>query len=199
MASKPVLASATLATDPAPAPRPNRANWLVFGFALVLLISLTALAYTLVPNLRPQPSQSAGDAALSLEQRMILIAERLQCPVCQGQSVAFSNSPLAAEMRRQIREKLQAGASEQQITQYFIDRYGVRILREPPRTGLHLWLWLTPATGLGVGLLWLVWRLRQMAQTRRPQPAEAPGEQTTTLADPEIHELLVRYDKDLFT
>lgn len=196
MASKPIA-------RPASAPKQGRVhNWIMALFLVMLVAGLAGLAWLLAPNLRQAIPLAAGGAGLSLDQRMIRIADRLQCPICEGQSVAFSNSQLAAEMRRLILDKLQDGEDEAQIMQYFVDRYGVKILREPPKQGLNIWLWITPMLGLVAGLAGLLWKLRL------PAAAEPAGEDDELgkgqldhdlALDPEVQELLAQYDKDLLT
>ncbi len=95
---------------------------------------------------------------LSLEDRVMEIADELMCPVCRGQSVAESNSELAVEMREIIRRKLTEGESKEEIIAYFVDRYGDSILGAPPPRGKNLLLWLLPgaaivAGGVAVGLI----------------------------------------------
>lgn len=85
------------------------------------------------------------------------ISYLLMCPVCQGQSVAESNSDLAKDMRSIIRQKLEAGESKEEIINYFVDRYGESILGYPPVKGVNLLLWILPALavvlgGIGIGL-----------------------------------------------
>ena len=64
-----------------------------------------------------------GASDLAIEKRMWVIAEDLDCPVCEGQSVRESNAALAVQMRNTIVTKLQAGHSKDQIMQFFADRY----------------------------------------------------------------------------
>jgi cytochrome c-type biogenesis protein CcmH len=85
------------------------------------------------------------------------ISYLLMCPVCQGQSVAESNSELAKDMRSIIRQKLEAGESKEEIINYFVNRYGDSILGYPPVKGVNLLLWILPALavffgGIGIGL-----------------------------------------------
>ena len=100
-----------------------------------------------------------AEEALSPE--ALQIAHQLNCPVCQGQSVRDSNSELARQMRQLIQQKLDAGESREEIFQYFVDRYGVSVLREPPRQGYFWALWLGPVVGLVGGTVLLVLYLRQ--------------------------------------
>lgn len=183
---------------PLPSARNDSALWLrgVFLAALVVLVAAAAMA--LARDRQARPTGSADDPNLPLDQRMILIADKLQCPICEGQSVAYSNSQLAGEMRRIIEDKLRAGETEAEIITYFVDRYGVKILREPPRRGLLAWLWITPVAGFAIALIGLVWALRNMAARRaREDQPPTPEEASDGILDPELQNLIAQYDKDL--
>ncbi|MCB0062058.1 MAG: cytochrome c-type biogenesis protein CcmH [Caldilineaceae bacterium] len=180
-------------------------HWPLLLFTLMILTGLPVLAWNLLPNLSGGIYGTMADGTLNIEQETLRIADDLQCPVCEGQSVAYSNSQLANEMRRQVMEKLLAGENEATIKQFFIDRYGVRVLREPPRTGLNLWLWRLPTVGLLIGIVGLIWNLRHMARNQQARDAipstdaETSVESTNDdLLDPAVKELLVQYDRDLF-
>jgi cytochrome c-type biogenesis protein CcmH len=89
-----------------------------------------------------------------LERRTLDIAKELRCAVCQNQSVSESNAPLAQDMRKIIREQLEAGKSHDQIVAYFVERYGDYVLMKPPYTGIGLYVWIGPLlllAGLGTG------------------------------------------------
>lgn len=95
--------------------------------------------------------------AESIDDQAREISYLLMCPVCQGQSVAESNSELAKDMRSIIRQKLEAGESKEEIINYFVNRYGESILGYPPVKGVNLLLWILPALavlfgGIGIGL-----------------------------------------------
>jgi cytochrome c-type biogenesis protein CcmH len=81
------------------------------------------------------------------------ISNSLNCPVCEGQSVRDSNAQLARDMRRTVQELLDAGYTEEEVYDYFVDRYGVGILREPPKSGFFMTIWLVPVVGLALGAL----------------------------------------------
>ncbi len=87
----------------------------------------------------------------TLDERVHDVASQIQCPVCNGESVADSPSGLAAEMRGLIRQKLAQGESEQQVIQYFESRYGDTILEAPPKSGFTTLIWLPPVLMLLVG------------------------------------------------
>lgn len=113
------------------------------------------------------------------------IAQGLQCPVCQGLSVADSPAELATQMRGVIREKLQAGASHEEILNYFVDRYGESVLLAPPLSGFTALAWIAPygAVLAGVGILVLILRGRPS-----PQRTDSPPDPTLDLYYREVDE-----------
>lgn len=72
------------------------------------------------------------------------ISNELMCPVCQGQTVAESNSKLAISMRDVIKQKITEGKSKNEILNYFTEIYGDNILATPPVKGLNILLYLLP-------------------------------------------------------
>lgn len=109
-----------------------------------------ASAEALIPGMVPGPPPPADQVA----DRAHRIALKLRCPVCQGQSVADSTSEAAVSMQRRIREMVAAGYTQQQIEDYFVDRYGEWVLLDPPATGLNWLIWLAPGLAAGVALTW---------------------------------------------
>ena len=97
-----------------------------------------------------------------LERQMLEIAKDLRCAVCQNQPISESDAELARDMRQIIREQLAAGKSRQEITDYFVARYGDYVLMKPPYGGSGLLVWLGPLlliAGIGIGA-WLYVRHR---------------------------------------
>jgi cytochrome c-type biogenesis protein CcmH len=115
-------------------------------------------------------------------ERTMELARKLQCPICAGQSVADSQVTLARQMRDVIEEKVQAGESDQQILDYFVQRYGEDVLSEPPKSGFHLTLWWVPVVGLLAGAGIVVLYLREMSG-RPPADGESDGERDSELED----------------
>lgn len=104
-----------------------------------------------------QPDESTYVAPLAnpvLEARAKALQKELRCLVCQGQSIDESNAPLAADLRRLIRQQMQDGQSDQQIKDFLVARYGAFVLMRPPVRQDTLFLWFGPMllvfTGLGV-------------------------------------------------
>ena len=99
-----------------------------------------------------------------LEARMQRIAVELRCLVCQNQTIADSHAGLADDLRREIREQLLRGATDEQVVQYMTDRYGDFIRYRPPMKGSTVVLWVAPIVLLIGGVLVLVLVLRRRAR-----------------------------------
>jgi cytochrome c-type biogenesis protein CcmH len=118
---------------------------------MLLLTSGACLAKQAVP--------AAADPAL--EKRVVAIAETLRCLVCQNQSIGDSNAELARDLKKQVREQLRAGASDQAVIDHMVTRYGQFILYRPPLRPATLLLWFGPFLLLAGGLVFLGLQLRQ--------------------------------------
>ena len=113
-----------------------------------------------------------------LEARMNRIAVELRCLVCQNQTIADSHAGLADDLRREIREQLLRGATDEQVVQYMTDRYGDFIRYRPPMKASTLALWVGPIALLvgGVLVLVLVLRRRSRMAPDRFEPDELDDE-----------------------
>jgi len=105
-----------------------------------------------IPGLPPGPAP-APEAVPDLTRA---IAKGVKCPVCQGMSVADSNSEAAVNMYRRIEELVGMGYTEEQIQDFFIDRYGEVILLEPQRKGMNQLLYIAPFGAAGLGGAWIM-------------------------------------------
>jgi cytochrome c-type biogenesis protein CcmH len=132
--------------------------------ALVLAV-LGPLAWAQQPA-QPAPRGTAEDPAL--EKRVTGLAHELRCLVCQNQSLAESNAPLAVDLRNQIREQLAKGASEGDVREFMVARYGDFVLYNPPLKASTVALWVGPFVLLVAGA-WFLWR--RLARRREPEPA----------------------------
>jgi len=110
----------------------------------------------------------------ALEARMTAIASELRCLVCQNQTIADSHADLAVDLRRQVREMLQAGQTDQQITDYMTARYGDFVLYRPPFRVATALLWFGPAAMvlIGLGTLFVVLRRRSRMAADQFEPEE---------------------------
>ena len=84
------------------------------------------------------------------------ISNELMCPVCQGQTVAESNSGLAISMREVVKKQVSEGKSKKEILNYFVNIYGDTILATPPVKGFGIILYIFPVLVLvGSILFWI--------------------------------------------
>lgn len=103
----------------------------------------------------------------SLDERTLEVARQIQCPVCNGESVADSPAQKAAEMRGVIRQQLAAGRSEQQVLDYFSQVYGSEILESPPQQGFTSLIWIMPVLMLLAGAFAVVVLAREWQRQAR--------------------------------
>lgn len=103
----------------------------------------------------------------SLDRRMMNLAHQLRCLVCQNETLADSQAPLAADLRNQIREQLAAGKSEQDVVDFLVARYGDFVLYNPPFKANTVLLWIGPFLFLALGAFALV---RFVRRRRVPEP-----------------------------
>ena len=110
----------------------------------------------------------------ALEARMMAISSELRCLVCQNQTIADSHAELAVDLRTQVRELLQAGKTNEQITDYMTARYGDFVLYRPPFKAATALLWIGPAAMvlIGLGALFLVLRRRSRMAADQFEPEE---------------------------
>ncbi len=116
-----------------------------------------------------------------LEKRMIGLAQNLRCLVCQNESLASSHSELAEDLRREVREQMQKGLSDQEIIDYLVSRYGDFVLFDPPVKSYTLLLWYGPFALLLAGLAGLVIQLRK--RKSKVSEAHLSDEDTKRAAD----------------
>jgi cytochrome c-type biogenesis protein CcmH len=88
-----------------------------------------------------------------LEARYLALIHGFRCMQCQDESLADSPVNLAADMRREIRDMLLAGKTDQQVRDFMVSRYGYFILFKPPFVAKTAWLWLTPGVLLLIGVI----------------------------------------------
>lgn len=128
----------------------------VIAALAVVLLSCGALAREAAP-LADDPQ---------VEARLIVIAEELRCLVCQNESLIASRADLAMDLKRQVREQIKAGKSDDEIRDYMVQRYGDFVLYRPPVKSATLLLWFGPFLLLAAGFvaLWMFVRRRRTVQ-----------------------------------
>jgi len=123
--------------------------------ALVLMLAFA------LPAVAKEASPLASNP--EIEARVMAIALELRCLVCQNQTLADSHADLAVDLRRQIREMLERGQSDDQVRAYMTERYGDFVLYKPPFKPTTALLWAGPGVLLvaALGTLFLILRRRQ--------------------------------------
>jgi cytochrome c-type biogenesis protein CcmH len=128
----------------------------------ILLLGVTA-AYAVDPATLSDPK---------LQARYVQLTHEFRCVTCQNTTIADSQVELAGQLRRQVREMLVAGKSDEEIRDYMTDRYGDFILFRPRFAARTAWLWLAPGVLLIIGILVAVRVVRQrsalLAQDNEP-------------------------------
>ncbi len=149
-------------------------------FRLVVMLTL-ATASILVP-ITTHAQQTDEDVDLDLfvlSNEALPVAQKIQCPICEGQSIVASNATIAKQMRVVVQEQVDAGWSEAQILDYFEEAYGSLVLREPPLRGVAAGVWLAPPiiALIGVFLAFIVLRRwRRAARSILPPLIDAADE-----------------------
>lgn len=116
-----------------------------------------------------------------LDKRVAALAEELRCLVCQNQTLADSNAPLAVDLRNQIREQLAKGASERDVREFMVARYGDFVLYRPPLKASTIALWTGPFVFLILGA-WLLLRVSRR-RVAEPRLSEAERERAAKLLE----------------
>ncbi|MEO8314657.1 MAG: cytochrome c-type biogenesis protein [Pseudomonadota bacterium] len=119
--------------------------------ALAALLALTSMCALAI-----DPTPPLSNAAR--QQRYETLNRQLRCLQCQGETVADTPAKFAVDIRRQVREMVEAGKSDDEIRHYMVDRYGEIILLKPLWSAANSWLWLAPAFFL-LGGIFVAWRI----------------------------------------
>lgn len=149
-----------------------RAVWQQCLIALLLGLGGIGLVYAVDPVELADPQ---------LQQRYWDLSHELRCMQCQNQSIADSPVGLAGDLRREVRELLLAGKTDQQIRDHLVARYGDFILFRPQFSPRNAWLWLAPLVLFGIGLVVAVRVVRGRARLvadglDEETPDRTPGE-----------------------
>ena len=118
---------------------------------------------------------------LALSPQARAIATKLQCPVCDGQPITESNATIARQMRARVQQLVDSGSTEDEILEFFEERFGPAVLREPRPEGIGLGVWVAPPIIALFGLIVVFLGLRS---GRRERPQQQPARPTVRpLAD----------------
>jgi cytochrome c-type biogenesis protein CcmH len=130
--------------------------------ALLVAAMLLGLAQS---ALAVEPGEILADPAR--EARARALSSELRCMVCQNQSIDDSDAPLARDLRLLLRERIEVGDTDDEVTQFLVTRYGDFILLKPRLKPETVLLWATPALVLLAGIGLIFW-------SRRRPPNDGP-------------------------
>jgi cytochrome c-type biogenesis protein CcmH len=111
---------------------------------VLLVLVMSGAAFAVDPTIMPNAE---------LQQRYEHLTHELRCMQCMNNSIADSPVGLASDLRRDVKEMLEAGKTDAEIRTYMVQRYGNVILFTPPMSGSSAWVWILPAIAAVAGLL----------------------------------------------
>jgi len=128
-------------------------NWIIWATIFFILI----INFVLLGCLNNFEEKSLNERAVKLDKTLI-------CPVCPGETIDQSQVEIAKQMRIIVRNMLSQGASDDEVIDFFIDRYGISIVGDPPKQGISLIAWIVPLVALILGGLILMLVVKAMCK-----------------------------------
>lgn len=123
------------------------------------LIALLLLTLAVASGWAKEANLLADDPVV--EQRLISIAEEMRCLVCQNESLAGSRADLAVDLRKELREQIRQGRSDDEIREFMVSRYGDFVLYRPRVKPVTWVLWAGPFVLMVAGIVVLMMYLRR--------------------------------------
>lgn len=133
---------------------------LLLALALLLGVYATALS---AQAIEPLPFKDHAQ-----ELRFQHLTAELRCPMCQNETLADSNAPIARDLRHQVFDLMQKGKSDAEIKQYLVDRYSDYVLYDPPVNSATWLLWFGPLLILAAGTVVVVLTIRKRSRAGTP-------------------------------
>ncbi len=127
------------------------------------ILCLLILILPVTPAAAVNPDEVLDDPAL--EQRARDLSVNLRCMVCQNQSIDDSDAPLARDLRVLVRERIVAGDTDEEVTDYLVSRYGEFVLLKPRFAWHTAVLWFLGPVVLLIGLIAIVMKARRQNKT----------------------------------
>ena len=139
----------------------------ILWLALTLLIGISFTTASV--GLEPTEYQSNAE-----EMRFKSLANELRCVMCQNQSIADSNAPIAHDLRVEVLSLMREGKTDAEIKNYLVERYSEFVLYQPPVNKKNALLWAGPFLLLLIGLfvVIIIIRKKSVAPTAHDQDEE---------------------------
>ncbi len=151
---------------------------IVVGLILLILLFLNPAAI----------AQQSKDEALEKIARELY--DLIMCPICAGQTIARSNAETSIQMRALVLKKLRQGQTKEEVLQYFVSRYGERIMAKPNKKGLNLVLWFLPFVLVALAAILIYLLIRHWSRKGRV-------EEDSHLEEARLFEYKERLEKEL--
>lgn len=159
----------------------------LLGLLLLTTLTLAGVAYA---------QESDGTAT---DDDVNRVARELYCPICENTPLDVCETQACEDWRELIREKLEAGQSDQEIVTYFAEIYGERARATPTTEGFSLVVWVLPVIGVVVGAIYLAQVLRRWLV--RGTTAESPAPPSPILDaqtnEPEVDDYVARLEREI--
>ena len=150
--------------------RPRRQQW--WWWALMAVVCVVAI----VPAASTTPTEGQS------QERLFAIASGLACQTCVGESVADSQSPSAVQFREEIQAQMAQGRTDDEILNFFVERYEREILLTPPGSGVGALVWIVPVVVVAGALLLLVGAYRRRDVERADREATPEDDERVSAA-----------------
>ena len=121
----------------------------------------------------PDPAGWQGEVLQYDEKEAQRIDRMLMCPVCPAETIDQAQVEYSKQMRRVVREMLAQGRSQDEILDFFAERYGLQVLAAPPKSGLSLVAWIVPVVAVVAVIAGGLLVIRSMAKRRSWPPCHA--------------------------
>jgi cytochrome c-type biogenesis protein CcmH len=161
--------------------------------AFALLLSSAAWAQYAPQQAGTEPLEPA------LEARVQNLGAEIRCPTCQGLSIAASSAATARSQLDMVRTLVKQGKSDQEIKQFFVDRYGEWALLKPNSDGLNAFVWIGPVAllviGFGFVLVYAAKNKKKPAASPAGEPAPQSPESQPTSEDPYLSAVRAELDR----
>lgn len=132
--------------------------------AVISVFLLTVTLFAFSASASPVETHEFKDQESQARYNQLI--KELRCPKCQNQNLADSNSQIAVDLRQEVYEMVQQGKAEHEVADFMVARYGEFVLYKPKVSKLTYILWFGPAVFLLVGVIIVVFILRQKKTTK---------------------------------
>ncbi len=126
---------------------------------MITLVALMVISLANQVNASPVETFEFKDEVTKI--RFQALSKELRCPKCQNQNLADSNSPIAADLRRELYNLLQQGKADSEIVDFMVNRYGEFVLYRPRVSSLTYILWFGPAVLIFIGIIVVIVIIRK--------------------------------------